>query len=59
MAVAGRGVRDLIGPLLVVNFVVYLIVVGLAGWSIDKYINGEQNHPRTLSLSASVPVSIS
>ncbi|XP_024928844.1 membrane protein PM19L isoform X2 [Ziziphus jujuba] len=45
MAVVGRGVRDLIGPLLVVNFVVCLIVVGLAGWSIDKYINGEQNHP--------------
>ncbi|KAL5581972.1 hypothetical protein UlMin_014414 [Ulmus minor] len=41
----GRGVRDLIGLLLVVNFVVFLIVLGLAGWSLDKYINGEQNHP--------------
>ena len=47
----GRRSRDLIGPLLVVNFVVCLIVLGLAGWSLDKYIDGEQNHPRMLSLS--------
>ncbi|XP_075510526.1 membrane protein PM19L-like [Primulina tabacum] len=32
-------------PLLTVNFVVYLIVVGLVCWSLDKYIDGEQNHP--------------
>ncbi|XP_062150551.1 membrane protein PM19L-like [Alnus glutinosa] len=44
MAVGRRG-RDLIGPLLVTNLVAYLIVLGLAGWSLDKYINGEQNHP--------------
>ncbi|KAM7267525.1 hypothetical protein ACFE04_009691 [Oxalis oulophora] len=31
--------------LLVVNLVVYFIVLGLEGWSVDKYINGEQNHP--------------
>lgn len=36
------------GPLLVINLVVYLIVLGLAGWSLDKYIDGEQNHPRML-----------
>jgi hypothetical protein len=24
-------------------------VLGLAGWSVDKYINGEQNHPRKYS----------
>ncbi|PON93495.1 AWPM-19-like [Trema orientale] len=41
----GMGVRDLLGPLLAVNLVVHLIVLGLAGWSLDKYINGEQNHP--------------
>lgn len=34
------------GPLLAVNFVVHLIVLGLAGWSLDKYIDGEQDHPR-------------
>ncbi|XP_050384015.1 membrane protein PM19L-like [Argentina anserina] len=32
-------------PLLAVNLVIHLIVVGLAGWSLDKYIDGEQNHP--------------
>ncbi|XP_075079711.1 membrane protein PM19L-like [Nicotiana tabacum] len=36
----GRGGRSLMGPFLVINLVVYLI-----GWSLDKYINGEQNHP--------------
>ncbi|KAJ9147371.1 hypothetical protein P3X46_029544 [Hevea brasiliensis] len=41
----GRVQRDLIGPLLAVNFIVYLIGLGLVGWSLDKYINGEQNHP--------------
>ncbi|OAY57056.1 membrane protein PM19L isoform X2 [Manihot esculenta] len=41
----GRVQRDLIGPLLAANFIVYLIVLGLAGWSLDKYINGEQDHP--------------
>lgn len=50
----GRRSRDLIGPLLVVNFVVCLIVLGLAGWSLDKYIDGEQNHPRMLSVSLSL-----
>lgn len=37
---AGKGIM---GPLLLVNFVLYSIVVGLASWSLDKYINGE-NH---------------
>ncbi|KAK2986826.1 hypothetical protein RJ640_011051 [Escallonia rubra] len=42
---SGRAARSLMGPLLVVNFVVNLILLGLAGWSLDKYIDGEQNHP--------------
>ncbi|KAF9618269.1 hypothetical protein IFM89_000904 [Coptis chinensis] len=37
--------RSLMGPLLAINFVIYLIVLGLAGWSLDKYINGQQHHP--------------
>ncbi|KAJ4850072.1 hypothetical protein Tsubulata_019366 [Turnera subulata] len=41
----GRDSKDLFGPVLTVNLVVCLIVLGLASWSIDKYINGEQNHP--------------
>ncbi|KAM7279772.1 hypothetical protein ACFE04_006906 [Oxalis oulophora] len=45
MAQSGKEHRDLIGPLLIVNLVVYLIVIGLSAWSLDKFINGEQNHP--------------
>ncbi|KAL0378083.1 UNVERIFIED_CONTAM: Membrane protein PM19L [Sesamum radiatum] len=41
----GRGGRRLMGPLLAVNSVVYMILLGLAGWSLDKYIDGQQNHP--------------
>ncbi|RVX06353.1 hypothetical protein CK203_023578 [Vitis vinifera] len=36
MMATGRGGRSLMGPLLAVNFVVYLIILGLAGWSLDK-----------------------
>ncbi|XP_059670573.1 membrane protein PM19L-like [Cornus florida] len=43
--VAGRSCISRMEPLLVVNFVVYLVILGLAAWSLDKYINGEQNHP--------------
>ncbi|KAJ6861269.1 hypothetical protein NC651_037373 [Populus alba x Populus x berolinensis] len=45
MMAVGRDSKDLIGPLLAVNLVFFLVVLGLAGWSVDKYINGEQNHP--------------
>ncbi|KAI4352244.1 hypothetical protein L6164_006515 [Bauhinia variegata] len=41
----GRRGKGLMGPLLAANLVVYLIILGLAGWSLDKYIDGEQNHP--------------
>ncbi|XP_057784248.1 membrane protein PM19L-like [Salvia miltiorrhiza] len=41
----GGGGRRVMGPLLVVNAVVCLILVGLAGWSLDKYIDGNQSHP--------------
>lgn len=46
MMAVGRVGRNLMGPLLAVNFVVHLIVLGLAGWSLEKYIDGEQDHPR-------------
>ncbi|PIN02000.1 hypothetical protein CDL12_25486 [Handroanthus impetiginosus] len=42
----GRGTgRKLMGPLLAANAVMILILLGLAAWSLDKYINGNQNHP--------------
>ncbi|KAI3964893.1 hypothetical protein MKW92_008474, partial [Papaver armeniacum] len=44
MATGNTG-RGLISTLLAVIFVMYLIVLGLASWSLDKYINGEQHHP--------------
>ncbi|CAN0928912.1 Membrane protein PM19L [Linum grandiflorum] len=37
--------RGLMSPMLIVNLVVLFIVLGLAAWSLDKYINGQQNHP--------------
>ncbi|GAB4832278.1 hypothetical protein Ancab_040263 [Ancistrocladus abbreviatus] len=40
----GRVGRGLMGPLLVVNLMVNLIILGLAGWSLNKYIDGQQNH---------------
>ncbi|KAL1569798.1 hypothetical protein AAHA92_01232 [Salvia divinorum] len=39
------GGRRLMGPLVVVNAVVCVILVGLSAWSLDKYIDGNQNHP--------------
>lgn len=41
----GKIGRGLMVPMLVANFVVNVIVIGLAAWSLDKYIDGEQNHP--------------
>lgn len=49
----GGGGRRGIGPLLVVKAVVYLILLGLAGWSLNKYIDGNHNHPRTSVNSSS------
>lgn len=46
----GKIGRGLMVPMMAANFVVYLIVVGLAAWSIDKYIDGQQNHPRKFSI---------
>ncbi|KAK6914180.1 AWPM-19-like [Dillenia turbinata] len=46
--------RNLAGPLLFLNFVMYIIVLGFASWCVNKYINGQANHPawRSDSLSA-------
>ncbi|PWA90096.1 rhomboid-related intramembrane serine protease family protein [Artemisia annua] len=41
----GKIGRGLMMPMMIANFVVYIIVVGLAAWSIDKYIDGQQDHP--------------
>jgi hypothetical protein len=36
--------RTLGGPLLILNFIMYVIVLGLAGWALNKFINMEA-HP--------------
>ncbi|KAL8240554.1 hypothetical protein R6Q59_013909 [Mikania micrantha] len=41
----GKIGRGLMMPMLIANFVVCMIMVGLAAWSIDKYIDGQQDHP--------------
>lgn len=35
----------MIAPLLVLNLIMYLIVIGFASWNLNHYINGETNHP--------------
>ena len=42
----GKVGRVLMLPVLVVDLVVYLIILGLASWSLNKYIDGQQNNPR-------------
>ncbi|XP_020083309.1 uncharacterized protein LOC109706748 [Ananas comosus] len=39
----GGGSRGSMGPLLLVNLVMYVLVLALAGWSLDKYID-RQTH---------------
>ncbi|KAH9603464.1 hypothetical protein KSS87_023915 [Heliosperma pusillum] len=43
--IRGRPGKGLMGPLLLVDMVVYLIILGLASWSLNKYIDGQQSHP--------------
>ncbi|XP_039173744.1 membrane protein PM19L-like [Eucalyptus grandis] len=37
--------RNMAGPLLFLNLVLYCIVVGFASWCINRYINGQSAHP--------------
>ena len=46
MATVGRNIA---APLLFLNLIMYLIVLGFASWCINKYINGQTNHPSKLS----------
>ncbi|KAI8566578.1 hypothetical protein RHMOL_Rhmol02G0051500 [Rhododendron molle] len=42
MGIVGRTIA---APLLFLNFVLYFIVLGFASWCVNKYINGQANHP--------------
>nr|CAD1826479.1 unnamed protein product [Ananas comosus var. bracteatus] len=47
----GGGSRGSMGPLLLVNLVMYVLVLALAGWSLDKYID-RQTHRRKCSINS-------
>ncbi|KAL6189362.1 PREDICTED: uncharacterized protein LOC101311268 [Fragaria vesca subsp. vesca] len=42
MATVGRNIA---APLLFLNLIMYLIVVGFASWCLNRFINGQTNHP--------------
>ncbi|ESR33632.1 hypothetical protein CICLE_v10006007mg [Citrus x clementina] len=37
--------RNIAAPLLFLNLIMYLIVVGFASWCLNRFINGQTNHP--------------
>ncbi|TMW97908.1 hypothetical protein EJD97_004804 [Solanum chilense] len=37
--------RSVAAPLLFLNLIMYLIMLGFASWCLNKYINGQTNHP--------------
>lgn len=37
--------RNVAAPLLFLNLIMYFIVVGFASWCLNKFINGQTNHP--------------
>ncbi|KAL3506258.1 hypothetical protein ACH5RR_031640 [Cinchona calisaya] len=37
--------RSLAAPLLFLNLIMYFIVLGFASWCLNRYINGQTNHP--------------
>lgn len=41
----GKLGRGFMWPILVVDLVIYLIILSLASWALNKYIDGQQNHP--------------
>lgn len=46
MAMVGR---NMVAPLLVLNLIMYLIVIGFASWNLNHFINGQTNYPGNLS----------
>ncbi|KAL6638317.1 hypothetical protein ACP70R_025889 [Stipagrostis hirtigluma subsp. patula] len=41
---AGIG-RNMIAPLLVLNLIMYIVVIGFASWNLNHFINGQTNYP--------------
>lgn len=42
--------RNIAAPLLFLNLIMYLIVLGFASWRLDRHINGQTNHPSKFML---------
>lgn len=54
---AGVG-RNMLAPLLVLNLIMYLIVIGFASWNLNHFINGQTNYPGTTSICISLILEI-
>ncbi|CAM0144566.1 unnamed protein product [Urochloa decumbens] len=42
---AGMMGRSMLAPLLILNLIMYVVVVGFASWNLNHFINGETNYP--------------
>ncbi|XP_024031042.1 membrane protein PM19L [Morus notabilis] len=40
--------RNIAAPLLFLNLIMYFIVVGFASWCLNRFINGQTNHPSSV-----------
>ena len=38
--------KGMMMPVLVVELAIFIVIIGLASWSLDMYIDGRQNRPR-------------
>jgi hypothetical protein len=39
----------MLAPLMVLNLIMYIIVIGFASWNLNHFINGQTNYPGTCS----------
>jgi hypothetical protein len=37
--------RAMLAPLLVLNLIMYIVVIGFASWNLNHFINGQTNYP--------------
>ncbi|XP_066368712.1 membrane protein PM19L-like [Miscanthus floridulus] len=37
--------RTMLAPLLVLNLIMYIVVIGFASWNLNHFINGQTNYP--------------
>ena len=40
--------KGMMMAVLVVELVIFILILGLASWCLDMYIDGRQNHPRKI-----------